>query len=76
MSTTEQPHTYETGLKRLEEIVALLEKGEIPLEESLTLYKEGKILLAQLNGMLNDAEQQILMLAANEDGTPTAVPFQ
>ena len=32
---------FEIKMKRLEEIVSLLEKGEISLEESLQLYKEG-----------------------------------
>ena len=76
MSKTEQKHTFESGIKRLEEIVALLEKGEIQLEESLGLFEEGKGIVALLGGILNDAERRVMLLTANEDGAPSAVPFE
>ena len=38
--------TYESALKRLEEITALLEKNEVPLDESMKLFEEGTSLAA------------------------------
>jgi exodeoxyribonuclease VII small subunit len=40
-SKTERELTFEEALKRLEEIVETLEKGNTPLEESMDLYEEG-----------------------------------
>ena len=37
----EKKITFEQALGRLEEIVALLEKGDAPLDQSLELYEEG-----------------------------------
>ena len=38
---TAKPKTFEQMLARLDEIVRSLEKGDAPLEESLSLYTEG-----------------------------------
>ena len=40
--------TFEQAMARLEEIVRLLEKGDAPLEESMSLFEEGAKLAAQL----------------------------
>lgn len=39
---TAKPKTFEQMLARLDEIVRSLEKGDAPLEESLSLYTEGR----------------------------------
>jgi len=41
MSNKKKEKSFEDALKRLEEIVALLEKGGLSLEESLSLFEEG-----------------------------------
>ncbi|MCR4563775.1 MAG: exodeoxyribonuclease VII small subunit [Clostridiales bacterium] len=51
--------TYEQAIKRLEEIVSLLESGEIPLDESLKLYEESAKLSAYCSELLNKAELKI-----------------
>ena len=48
--------TFEAALKQLEEIVQKLEKGELPLEESLRLYEEGIRLSRLCHGKLEEAE--------------------
>ena len=55
--------TYETSIKRLEEIVNILEDGTLPLEESLKLFEEGSKLAAFCNNCLNTAEQKVVELA-------------
>lgn len=56
---------FEENIKRLEEIVALLEKGETPLEESMALFEEGVNLTNQCLKMLDSAEQKIKKLTQN-----------
>lgn len=51
--------TYEKAVKRLEEIVALLEKNEAPLDESMKLFEEGTRLAAFCNDKLVNAKQKI-----------------
>lgn len=51
--------TYEKAVSRLEEIVALLEKNEAPLDESMKLFEEGTKLAAFCNEKLVNAKQKI-----------------
>lgn len=54
--------TYEKAIARLEEIVALLEKNEVSLEESIKLFEEGTRLTAFCSEKLKDAQQKITKL--------------
>lgn len=60
--------TFESALARLEEIVGLLEKGELPLEESLKLFEEGVGLARYCTDRLDDAEKRIHVLMSTESG--------
>jgi len=60
--------SFEEALRRLEEIVQLLEKGEMPLEEALDLFAEGVELAGHCHGMLDAAEQRLEVLARNGTG--------
>ncbi len=51
---------YEESVIRLEEIVSLLESGELTLEESLKLYEEGTLLTKSCSDILKNAEQKII----------------
>lgn len=53
---------YEKSLKRLEEIVAILENGGQPLEKTLELFSEGTALLNSCAKYLDNAEQKIITL--------------
>ena len=70
MSTEETP-TFEAALKQLEEIVQKLEKGELPLEESLVLYEKGIGLSRLCHGKLEEAEGRIEMLMKDARGDLT-----
>ncbi len=71
----EQP-TFEDALKRLEEIVRLLEEGDIGLNESLQRYEEGVKLLRQSYELLQRAERQIQLLSGiDAEGHPITEPF-
>ena len=67
--------TFEQQLGRLEEIVAALEKGDVPLADSLALFDEGTKLIAGCTRQLDQAEQKVTLLTADEDGRPVEQPF-
>lgn len=54
--------TYEQAVKRLEEIVNLLEKNEATLDESMKLFEEGTNLAAFCNKKLSEAKQKITIV--------------
>ena len=68
--------SFEAALARLEEIVRLLEKGEAPLDQSITLYQEGDRLKRHCEARLKDAQARIEQIALGADGQPTGMkPF-
>lgn len=56
--------SFEQSLERLEEIAALLEQGNAPLEDALKLYEEGTALAADCNARLTAAQIKITELSA------------
>ena len=71
-----EPRSFEQMLARLDEIVRALEKGDAPLEESLSLYTEGAELIRVCNGQLDEAEQTVIRLQKGQDGAPVELPFE
>ena len=59
--------TFEDALKRLEEIVRLLEGGDTELDVSLDLYEEAVSLVKICNSKLDSAQQKVTMLNSNEN---------
>ena len=72
---TQDGASFEKDLERLEEIVAGLEEGGLPLEESLRQFEEGVALVRQCEKTLKAAERKIDMLVRGESGELEAVPF-
>jgi exodeoxyribonuclease VII small subunit len=54
--------SFETALAELEKIVATMEEGQMPLEQSLAAYKRGAELLKICQSQLQDAQQQVKIL--------------
>lgn len=54
--------SFEQALKRLEEIVEILETGNISLEESIKIYQEGTALSKLCAGMLEEAEGKVMAI--------------
>jgi exodeoxyribonuclease VII small subunit len=68
--------SFEETLKRLEEIVHLLEEGEIGLDGALARYEEGVNLLRQAYDLLGRAERRIELLSGvDAEGHPITEPF-
>ena len=74
--TDEKEKSFEEELKRLEEIVRSLEKGDAPLAESLGLFEEGTALVKRCGSLLEEAEQRVTAVRKTEDGSPAEVPFE
>lgn len=65
--------TFETAMAELEKIVGQLEKGEVKLEDSITLYERGATLRARCESLLKDAEARIERIRLSADGKPVGV---
>ena len=73
---TEEKVSFEQSLARLDEIVRHLEKGDLPLSESLKLFEEGTALLTSASTMLDEAEQKVVKLRKGADRLPEELPFE
>lgn len=76
MATKKQTMSFEEALGRLEEIVRHLEKGDLPLNDSLVLYEEGTGLIAFCSKMLDEAEQKVVKLRKGPDRSPIESEFE
>jgi exodeoxyribonuclease VII small subunit len=66
---------FEECLERLEKIVQELEKGDVPLEKSLTLFEEGMQLSSACRKELDEAEGKVEILL-KQNGKLQAEPFE
>lgn len=73
---TKKKSSFEAAMKRIEEIVAHLEKGDVPLQESIACFEEGTELLADCSAMLDEAEQLVVKLKKGNNGEPEELPFE
>ncbi len=62
--------SFERALKELESIVGRLERGDVELEESITIYERGEALKEHCDRLLKQAEAKVEKLAFNADGSP------
>ena len=68
--------SFEVAIKRLNEIVQALERGDMPLEDSLRLFEEGVKLSRVSQERLDAAEKRVEeLLAVDEQGRARTAPF-
>lgn len=67
--------TFEENILRLEQIVRAMERGDVPLEESLKLFREGTDLVEACGKLLDEAELEVKKITPAEDGTPVEEDF-
>lgn len=67
--------TFEQSMQRLEQIVRAMERGDVPLEESLKLFQEGTELVRSCAKLLDDAQMQIQTVMTAADGSPVLEDF-
>ena len=67
--------TFEESMVRLEQIVRAMERGDVPLEESLKLFQEGTQLVQSCGKMLDNAQLQVNKIMTAADGSPVEEEF-
>jgi len=68
--------SFEQALRALEDVVRRLEGGEVPLEESISLYERGEQLRRHCQARLDQAQARIEKIVAGPDGAAIGtVPF-
>ncbi|MES2494855.1 MAG: exodeoxyribonuclease VII small subunit [Pseudomonadota bacterium] len=68
--------SFEDALKQLEAIVRQLESGDVPLDDSISLYAKGDALKRQCEERLKAAQARIEKISLGADGTPRGTePF-
>ena len=65
--------SFEEALKELETVVGRLERGEVPLEESIQLYERGAALKARCEKKLAEAEEKVSKITLNAEGQATGL---
>jgi exodeoxyribonuclease VII small subunit len=65
--------SFEQALEALERIVDDLERGDVPLDQSIRIYERGEALKAHCDGLLKAAEDKVDKIRLARDGTPVAV---
>jgi exodeoxyribonuclease VII small subunit len=71
----EKNKTFEENLQRLEQIVRAMERGDVPLEESLKLFQEGTRLVESCGKLLDEAELQVKKIVTDANGDPVEEDF-
>ncbi|MBE1289386.1 MAG: exodeoxyribonuclease VII small subunit [Rhodobacteraceae bacterium] len=63
--------SFEDALRALEEVVAKLERGDVPLDQSIALYERGAALRARCEAKLKEAEEKVSKITLDGTGAPT-----
>ena len=63
--------TFEEAMRELEQVVGQLERGDVPLENSIKLYERGAALKARCENRLKDAEEKIEAITTDGNGAAT-----
>jgi exodeoxyribonuclease VII small subunit len=62
--------SFEQALDALEKIVEVLERGEVPLDQSIRIYERGEALKAHCDRLLKAAEDKVEKIRLARDGKP------
>lgn len=71
MSDDVNEMSFEDALRELEQVVGQLERGEVPLDQSIALYERGAALKKRCEAKLKDAEEKVAKLTMDGEGSPT-----
>lgn len=63
--------SFEQALEALERIVDDLERGDVPLDQSIRIYERGEALKAHCDQLLKAAEDKVEKIRLSRDGKPT-----
>ena len=68
--------SFEEAMAELERVVGQLERGDVPLEESIGLYERGAKLKAHCEAKLKAAEERVEKITRGADGAPGTEPVE
>jgi len=63
--------SFEEAMAELERVVNQLERGDVPLEDSITLYERGAALKKRCEAKLKEAEEKVAAITLDAEGNPT-----
>ena len=63
--------SFENAMKELENVVGQLERGDVPLEDSIKLYERGAALKKRCEEKLKEAEEKVAAITLDSEGTPS-----
>lgn len=66
---------FEQALAELEQIVSRLERGDVPLEESIAIFERGEVLKKHCDALLKSAEARIEKITQAGNGSVAAEPL-
>jgi len=76
---TEKPvagMNFEEAMAALEQVVGALERGEVPLDQSIKLYERGAALKAHCAAKLAEAEEKVELIRAQEGRAVGTTPLE
>jgi len=68
--------SFEEAMAALEQVVGALERGEVPLDQSIALYERGAKLKAHCADKLKDAEEKVELIRAQEGRAVGTTPAE
>jgi exodeoxyribonuclease VII small subunit len=69
--------SFEDAIRELEQVVTALDKGDVALEDSITLYERGAALKSRCEAKLKEAEEKVAQITLDANGQPTgATPVE
>lgn len=66
--------SFEEAMKALEQVVGKLERGDVPLDDSIALYERGAALKAHCEARLKAAEEKVALITLGEGGPKSTTP--
>jgi exodeoxyribonuclease VII small subunit len=67
--------SFELAMRQLEEIVTKLERGDVPLEESIAIYERGEALKKRCEALLLEAEERVERIRSADGRAVGVEPF-
>ena len=68
MDTPVEEMSFEDAMRELEKVVSDLERGDVPLEQSIALYERGAQLKQRCQTKLKEAEEKVALITQEDEG--------
>jgi exodeoxyribonuclease VII small subunit len=65
--------SFEAAMAELEAVLGKLERGDVALDESITLYERGALLKARCETKLKEAEEKVAAITLDAEGKPSGL---